>query len=147
MPAATIGGIWIAITDALYTTYNTTQNANILHDDGAQEWLRLRVPPNGFQRTRLFLSEVGTDRAEAATLRRKPAQKQAWELATPESREAVLKILEALIDEPVTVQDHSNPLSIVTRTMYVNDVVAEGSISDGSNAYYPNGFVVTLEEA
>ena len=124
---AELSGFWVSISDALYTQYNTSVNENILHDDGSQKWLRLRLAPSGVQRSRIFLGETGTVRGVDSAQRRKPTQKLGLELATIESREVVFSILESLIDEQVTVKDYLSPPN--TCLLYTSPSPRDGLLS------------------
>ena len=146
-----IGGIWIPISDSLYTTYNTAQNSNILHDDGLQQWLRLRVAPDGYQPLYEFLGTTGVLRGIASNIVFNPGRTVGFEITTLESREVIRHIMESLRNTVITVRDYvtvdaaDTTAGYTARQVLVGQLQHTGSIGDGTNRYYPSGFVLNFE--
>lgn len=146
-----VGSLWFQITDAQYTAYNTATNANILHDDGAAKWLRLRLI-NGYDDNIVQLGESGLIHGLKSQVNRTPKESRGIEIATQESREVVFLILDALRNTVINIRDYTvvDPADVGTgysaRSMYVRSVRPVGPlISDSTTRYYTGGFTISLE--
>ena len=148
---ASTNGVWIPISDSLYTTYNTDRNEDILHDGGSQKWLRLRIAPDGYQPVYEDLGESGIERGLSTKIIQTPERVMGMELTTQDGRESIRHIMESLRNSLITVRDYVtvDAADIGTgyseRQVVVRQAQHTGSISDGSDRFYSNGFVISLE--
>ncbi|MEM9451387.1 MAG: hypothetical protein AAGA75_23025 [Cyanobacteria bacterium P01_E01_bin.6] len=146
-----MSSIWIPISDELYATHNTSVNANILHDDGSQKWLRLRIPPDGYQPIYENLGSAGIVRGLFSRVILTPVRAVGFEITTPESREVVRHIAESLLNQVVTVRDYVAVESADIATGYTERQVvvrqpqSSGSLTQGSSRYHVGGFVLSFE--